>query len=145
MRIIYFANSNLSGSEAEKGGIIGIEAAPHSTLSGKHLAHSIESVMDHFKYCVDLVGIDHVSFGPDTLFGDHVGLHRVFRSFLSGKAAKTAQVPYEEVEYVKGMENPAEAFPNVVRWLVKHGYSDEDIRKAIGQNVLRVLKEVWWH
>lgn len=128
---------------AAKGGIIGIEAAPHSTLSEEHLQHSIDSIMDHFTYCVDLVGIDHITFGPDTLFGDHVGLHRVFRSFLSGKAAKTGQVPYEEVEYVRGMENPAESFPNIIRWMVVNGYSDEDIRKVIGGNVLRVLREVW--
>jgi len=128
---------------AAKGGIIGIEAAPHSTLSEKHLRHSIDSIMDHFTYCADLVGIDHVTFGPDTLFGDHVGLHDVFRSFLSGQAAKTGQVSYEKVEYVRGMENPSEAFPNIVRWMVANGYSDEDIQKVIGGNVLRVLREVW--
>jgi membrane dipeptidase len=129
---------------AAKGGVIGIEAAPHSTLSEKNIKHSIESVMDHFQYCVDLVGIDHVTLGPDTLYGDHVGLHEVFRSFLSGKAAKTGQVPHEKVAYVQGIENPSEAFPNFVRWLVKHGYSDADIQKAIGGNVLRALREVWW-
>jgi membrane dipeptidase len=53
-------------------------------------------------------------------------------------------MPYEEVEYVRGIENPAEAFPNIVRWLVGHGYSDEDIRKVIGGNVLRTLKAIWW-
>jgi microsomal dipeptidase-like Zn-dependent dipeptidase len=26
---------------------------------------------------------------------------------------------------------------------VKHGYSDQDIAKVAGQNVLRVLKETW--
>src|SRR5699024_7452143 len=58
---------------AEKGGVIGIEAAPHTTLTENHPAHSIESVMEHFEYTVDLVGIDHVAFGLDTLYGDHVG------------------------------------------------------------------------
>jgi len=48
------------------------------------------------------------------------------------------------VEYVDGIENPAEAFPNIVRWLVSHGYSDDDIAKSIGGNVMRVLEEVWW-
>lgn len=33
--------------------------------------------------------------------------------------------------------------PNVIRWLVKHGYSQDDIAKAVGRNVLRVLKETW--
>ena len=33
---------------ARGGGVIGIEAAPHTTLSADHPLHSIESVMDHF-------------------------------------------------------------------------------------------------
>jgi membrane dipeptidase len=127
---------------AEKGGVIGIEAAPHTTLSPQHPLHSIESVMDHFVYCVDLVGIEHVSFGPDTLFGDHVGLHHAFAANLSlGQAHGT--VDYTEVPYVDGLENPAEGFHNIIGWLVKHGYSDDEIRAVVGGNTMRVLKEVW--
>jgi len=128
---------------AAKGGVIGIEAAPHTTLTKKHPKHSIESFMEHFEYCADLIGIDHVAFGPDTLFGDHVGLHHYFAKQLSIKSAHGAQ-PFEEVEYVDGIENPAEAFPNIVRWMVKHDYSDGDVAKAIGGNVMRVLEEAWF-
>ena len=46
--------------------------------------------------------------------------------------------------YVKGLENPTEGYWNVVRWLVKNGYSDEDIVKVIGGNTIRVLREVWY-
>jgi membrane dipeptidase len=127
---------------AAKGGVIGIEAAPHTTITRKSLRHSIDSFMEHFEYCVDLVGIDHVAFGPDVLFGDHVGLHKALREALSLSASK-GTTPYPEVEYVDGIENPAEAFPNIVRWLVSHGYSDGDIAKAIGGNIMRVLDEVW--
>ncbi|HZC30207.1 MAG TPA: membrane dipeptidase, partial [Gaiellaceae bacterium] len=63
---------------AAQGGVIGIEAAPHTTLTKAHPRHSIDSVMEHVAYCVDLVGEDHVALGPDTLFGDHVGLHHAF-------------------------------------------------------------------
>lgn len=128
---------------AERGGVIGIEAAPHTTLTATHPKHGIESFMEHFEHCVHLVGIDHVAFGPDTLFGDHVGLHHYFAKQLSIAAAKSGP-PFEEVEFVDGIENPAEAFPNIARWLVVHGYTDADIAKAIGGNVMRVLKEVWW-
>ena len=128
---------------AAKGGVIGIEAAPHTTLTKKHPKHSIESYMEHFEYCADLIGIDHVAFGPDTLFGDHVGLHYYFAKQLSIRSAHGTQ-QFEEVEFVDGIENPAEAFPNIVRWLVKHDYSDGDIAKAIGGNVMRVLDEVWF-
>jgi membrane dipeptidase len=128
---------------AAKGGVIGIEAAPHTTLTKKHPKHSIESFMEHFEYCADLVGIDHVAFGPDTLFGDHVGLHHYYAKQLSIAAAR-GQQEFEEVEFVDGIENPAEAFPNIVRWMVKHDYSDGDIAKAIGGNVMRVLEEAWF-
>jgi membrane dipeptidase len=127
---------------AEKGGVIGIEAAPHTTLTKNHPKHNIESVMEHFEYVANLVGINHVAFGLDTLFGDHVGLHSALSRQLS--IAQSHQGPkHEKVKYVEGVENPAEAYPNVVRWLVSKGYSREDIKKVMGENILRVLKETW--
>jgi len=128
---------------AEKGGVIGIEAAPHTTLTAQHREHSLESVMAHVAYCIDLVGVDHVALGPDTLFGDHVGLHRAFATQLSIGRVHGAHA-FTPVAYVKGMENPGEALPNAVRWLVKHGYSSPDIAKVIGGNIIRVLRETWW-
>jgi membrane dipeptidase len=128
---------------AETGGVIGIEAAPHTTISEKHRAHSLESVMEHFEYCVELMGIEHVAFGPDTLFGDHVGLHNAFADSLSLKQAESG-VQFDKVPYVAGIENPTENFYNIIGWLVKHGYSDADIEAVIGGNILRVLGEVWF-
>lgn len=128
---------------AEKEGVIGIEASPHTTITEKHPEHNIESVMEHFEYCAELMGIDHVGFGPDTLFGDHVALHHIFSQQLSIQQAFRGK-KVKEVEYVKGLENPSE-FSNIVRWLVKHGYSDQEIEKVIGGNVLRILRKVWWH
>lgn len=127
---------------AKRGGVIGIEAAPHTTISPQHPKHSLDSVMDHFEYCVNLVGLEHVSFGPDTLFGDHVGLHDAFSSNLSLGQAH-ANVDYEKQPYVDGIENPAEAFYNIIGWLVKHNYSDDEIRAVVGGNTMRVLEEVW--
>ncbi|MBE3593384.1 MAG: membrane dipeptidase [Thermoanaerobacter sp.] len=128
---------------AEKGGIIAVEAAPHTTMTKTRMTHDIDSVMEHFEYIANLVGIDHVSFGIDSLYGDHVGLHHVFSSNLSTKETSNKILEYEEVPYVKGLENPTEASWNILRWLVKHGYSDEEIEKVIGGNALRVLKQVW--
>jgi len=129
---------------AEKGGIIGVEAAPHTTITENHPYHNLESFMEHFDYIVDMVGIDHVAFGPDTNFGDHVALHKEFRKFLSiDEANKKGSPEHKEVEYVAGLDNPSETFPNIVKWLVKHGYSNDEISKVVGKNVIRVLKEIW--
>ncbi len=129
---------------AGKGGVIGIEAAPHTTMSTNRAGHDLETYMEHFEYIRDLVGIDHVAFGPDTLYGDHVGVHHVYTDMLSIEAShQGTSPPYEEVEYVKGLENPTEASKNILRWLVEHDYSDGHIKKVLGENVLRVLKDVW--
>lgn len=136
---------------ARKGGLIGVEAAPHTTLTRNHTSHCLESVMEHFEYIKNLVGIDHVGFGPDTVYGDHVGLHDVYSAALSIKeahaprqpAAGSGNPPFEKVQYVKGLENPTEGSHNIVRWLVQHGYSDEDIAKVMGGNAIRLLREAW--
>jgi len=131
---------------AAKGGVIGIECAPHTTLTKKNRVHNLAAFMEHFEYVKALVGIDHVGFGPDTVYGDHVGLHHAYAASLSLKESKGAGKPgqeYEEVAYVEGLENPTEGSHNIIRWLVKHGYSDEDIQKVMGGNALRVMAEAW--
>jgi membrane dipeptidase len=127
---------------AEKGGVIGVEAAPH-TSQVKGRPHDLDAVMAHVEYCVNLIGVDNVGLGPDTLFGDHVGLHSAFAVQLSLSAIRDSGPSYTPVKYVDGMENPGEAMRNAVRWLVKHGYTDTDIAKIAGGNALRVLKETW--
>ena len=131
---------------ADKGGVIGIEAAPHTTLAPNNRLHNLDAVMEHFEYIKDLVGLDHVTLGPDTLYGDHVGLHKAYTAALSLKASKGHGIPgmeFDPVPFVDGLENPTEGSYNIVRWLVKHGYSQTDIAKVMGENTLRLLEEVW--
>jgi membrane dipeptidase len=123
---------------AQTGGVIGVEASPHTTITPSHPRHNLEGVMEHVEYCIDVMGIDHVGFGLDTFFGDHVGLHRAYGGFMdSGEDPE-----HEWVDYVEGIENVSE-FPNVIRWLVAHGYTDEQIAKLAGDNALRALSAVW--
>ena len=125
----------------KKGGVIGIEAAPHTTVSQNHPYHNLDSYMEHFEYIKDLVGIEHLAFGPDTLFGDHVGLHDLFSSNMSiDEQTKN----HKRVEYVKGLENPAEGMENILKWLIKHDYSNAEIKKVIGENIIRLLNQVWF-
>ena len=97
--------------------------------------------MDHFSYCADLVGIEQVAFGPDTLYGDHVMLHTIFARLLSLGA--TRGPAFDPVAYVDGLENPTENFANIIGGLVQHGFDDGSIRAVIGGNVYRALQAVW--
>lgn len=135
------ASDELICAIAQKGGVVGIEAAPHTTMSRTRMTHDIDSYMEHFEYVKNLVGIDHVGFGVDCMYGDHVGLHHAFAAALS--TAETSNTSYQEVPYVKYLENPTEASWNIPRWLIKHGYTDEEIEKVLGGNAIRVLREVW--
>ena len=135
------AGDDLIKAIGAKGGVVGIESAPHTTMSKTKMTHDLDSVMEHFEYVKNLIGIDHVGFGVDCLYGDHVGVHHAFAAALS--TAETANTSYEEVPFVWGLENPTEASWNIIRWLVKHNYSEEDIGKVIGGNAIRVLREVW--
>jgi membrane dipeptidase len=74
----------------------------------------------------------------------HEALHKIFAKELGASItkAKAALPEYTELGFVNGLENPSE-FHNVIRWLIKHGYSDEDIGKVAGGNILSVLKEAF--
>ena len=125
---------------AAAGGVIGVECAPHTTMTSKDEEHTIYSAIKHLEYIRDLVGIDHVMFGGDTLYGDHVALH----NFMRGSLKIERSDGMTTVPYVKGAENPTELSKNVVRYLVSANYSDEDIGKIMGGNLLRVLDQVWY-
>ena len=72
---------------------------------------SLDDVLDHFDHVVSLAGIDHVGIGSDY---DGVG--------------DTLPVGLKDVS----------SYPNLVAGLLRRGYSDDDIRKILGENLLRV-------
>jgi membrane dipeptidase len=75
----------------------------------------ISDVMLHFDHVIELVGIDHVGIGSDY---DGVG----------------DSLP-------TGLKDVSE-YPNLVYELLRRGLSNEDIRKILGENVLRVWSQV---
>jgi membrane dipeptidase len=76
---------------------------------------SLDDVLDHFDHIVDLVGIDHVGIGSDY---NGVG--------------DTLPIGLKDVS----------SYPNLVAGLLRRGYSEEDIRKILGENLLRVWTAV---
>jgi membrane dipeptidase len=75
----------------------------------------IADVIAHIDHVVDLVGIDHVGIGSDY---DGVG----------------DSLP-------TGLKDVS-SYPNLVYELLKRGYSDEDVGKILGGNLIRVWSEV---
>jgi membrane dipeptidase len=125
---------------AARGGVIGV-AAPHLTPANVDMRADLESVMESFLYLIDLVGIDHIAFGIDALYGYHVGLYKAYDK-LDGKGV-FSNPAFKTHDHIEGLENPTEASWNILRWLVKHGYSDGDIEKVLSGNILKALGRVW--
>ena len=116
---------------ARKGGLICITAVPNSLSDDPE--QDIECVLDHYEYMVNLVGIDHVGIGTDTTIGDHVAFHRL----MMGRDGPT-EFP---APYLNGLESPADG-KNIVRGLIRRGYSDQDVQKIIGGNALEFFRRV---
>jgi membrane dipeptidase len=74
----------------------------------------VTDVADHIDHVVELVGIDHVGFGSD------------YDGIQSGPV---------------GLEDVSK-YPNLIAELLRRGYSEDDIRKICGENLLRVWSEV---
>jgi membrane dipeptidase len=75
---------------------------------------SYPRIADHIDHAVKLGGVDHVGLGSD----------------------------FDGVDSVpRGMED-ASKLPNLVRGLARRGYSEEDLGKILGGNLLRVMKQV---
>ncbi len=76
---------------------------------------SLDEVLDHYDHVRDLVGVDHIGIGSDY---DGVG--------------DSLPVGLKDVSQ----------YPNLVRGLLERGYSEEDVRKILGKNLLRVWQAV---
>ena len=76
---------------------------------------SVDDVLDHFDHVVKLTGVDHVGIGSDY---DGVG----------------DSLP-------TGLKDVS-SYPNLIAGLLERGYSEEDIRKILGENLLRVWDAV---
>ena len=75
---------------------------------------TLSQVADHIDHIRKVAGIDHIGLG-----GDFDGITSV----------------------VVGLEDVS-TYPALSAELLKRGYSDEDIKKIIGLNVLRVMRQV---
>ncbi|MGD0804882.1 MAG: membrane dipeptidase [Candidatus Bathyarchaeia archaeon] len=143
---------------AERGGLVGVEAAGFAPRTKNHPEATIECTLDHIKYLIDLLGVDHVGGGPDTFYGDHALMYKESgesrRPRPSDSRQRRADIPprldfYEmraktppEHPHVQGLENPGE-FINIAKGLIRDGYSDGEIAKVMGLNALRMMKDCW--
>lgn len=105
-------NDDMLRNLAKNGGVVGAIFYPPFLAKGPT---STQTVVDHIDHMVKVAGIGAVGLGSD-----FDGL---------------------DIKPPVGLEN-ASKFPNITAELRKRGYSDEDIRKVLGGNLMRVFEQV---
>lgn len=102
--------------------------------------------VDHVDYVVNLIGIDHVSFGADnTLDGNKDDKGTADQAVLYPAvvgAYNSCVGTRSDERHAKGFEGCWQ-LENVIAEMQRRGYSDGDIAKLTGGNLLRVLKANW--
>jgi membrane dipeptidase len=119
---------------AQKGGVVGLTFNGAMTGDGPNGA-GVDDLIKHVDHIAELIGVDHVGFGPD-LIAPHPGPPTESPGWLEG-------VYYGATvnKYVGGFKDLT-GIPFITEALVNKGYSDEDIKKVLGKNFLRVYRQV---
>jgi membrane dipeptidase len=135
---------------AERGGVAGICGIP--AFLGR--TGNLRSMLDHVDYLVKLIGIDHVAIGTDTAHMSSA------YEVESAKIPERRRVrprfesfwPPDEILWKPEWNQPQQTqslawtnWPLFTVGLVQRGYSDVEIQKIIGGNVLRVWRAVLDH
>ena len=109
---------------ARKGGVVAVHFMSQIVKPGRHKATMVE-LMAQFEYLAKLVGVDHIACGPDYLTdGGRVALNQGI------------DVPFD---FTDGLEDVS-TMRNLTRAFVASGFSDSDIAKMLGGNLLRIFE-----
>jgi membrane dipeptidase len=116
---------------AATGGVIGINVLPTFVDAEEP---TLDRVVDHVEHVAEIAGVDHVGLGPDFLKEWVDERYPQYDRFLQldGIDMKAA---------VPGLARTRD-LPNLTGRLLERGWSDENVRKVLGENWLRVFRAI---
>ncbi len=134
---------NVIRAIVDTGGYIGICCIPRF-LGGKG---DITAFLDHVDYAVRRFGSDHVAIGTDVAYTSRASAAENRKIPSSGRRRDRWEALWPDDPFVTTPEAIESLswtnWPLFTVGLVQRGHSDDDIRKILGGNVLRVVREVF--
>ena len=122
---------------AEHGGVFGLSAIPGMLTGGMRC--SVNDYLDHLEHAINVMGIEGVGMGTDFIAG--ATLEQIATApDWKGKQVPTSLEVWPVCDGHDGLQNHPQ-FLNVTRGLVARDYSDDDIKKLMGGNWLRLLRD----
>ncbi|MBF9000962.1 dipeptidase [Vibrio nitrifigilis] len=122
---------------ADHGGFVGVTMFAPFLKNGIH--STIDDYVEAIAYIFNLVGEDHIGIGTDFTQGQD---QPFFEWLTHDKGYARRLTNFGEIINPEGIRTLGE-FPNLTAALLKHGFSESQVRKIMGENWLRVLGEVW--
>lgn len=107
----------------------------------------INAFLDHIDYVVKKIGIDHVAIGTDVAYSSRPSGNNSIK-LPPRRKSRTRFAALWPKETLTATESARESiawtnWPLFTVGLVQRGYRDEDVKKIIGGNVMRVAKAVF--
>jgi membrane dipeptidase len=134
---------------ATTGGLIGASVYGPMCWSGDpSRPPSLADFLRHLNHIVDLVGIEHVSFGTDfpglTDLNKADDIIAMTLNRYPGNIGKYAAAFGNNVRtrYLKDCGSPSD-LPIISEALVKNGWSEDHIKRFLGMNYIDVLGSIW--
>lgn len=130
---------------AEGGGVIGVTGFP--AFLGPHAQPTLARYIEHLRYLVDLVGIDHVGLGLDYFYAQHplmsaAQAQAVYRHYVDAGDWSIDTYPPPPWHYPDAIETP-DRLPALAGGLSAAGFAADEVRKILGGNWLRIFGQVW--
>jgi membrane dipeptidase len=126
---------------AKTGGVIGVVTVPQF-LNQEKERPDMNDFLDHVDHLVKLVGTDHVGIGTDWPMNMPLFVQEMIATKIAPTIGFRAEDKLPTVDSLLGFEQYTEAI-NITRGLVSRGYKDEDIKRLLGENWMRVIENVW--
>jgi len=127
---------------AEDGGVIGQVMLDFFNERKDRMGRpTLNDYIDNINYLVNLVGIDHVGLGFDLTPFWTKEVHDSFY-VACPQIYSPHRFPIYEERYCKGF-NGISNIIQVVEGLLRHGYSEDETKRILGGNWLRLFREVW--
>jgi membrane dipeptidase len=123
---------------ADRGGVVGLTALSIFLRDdGLEKGSTLDDFLNHLEHAIEIAGVEHVGIGFDVGYlrndEDTARLTATYPEF---------RFPPLRLRYCEQL-NRADKSQSAIHGMIARGFKDDDIKRILGGNFLRIFREVW--
>jgi membrane dipeptidase len=101
---------------------------------------TLDDLLPHLEHMIQIGGIDCIAIGPDLMENWDPSIFTT----VSARSSTVYSIPVSPTPYFypAGMQSNAD-LPNLTEAMLRRGYSEADVTKFLGGNLMRIFDTVW--